>query len=180
MLIVRDNIPTTGREDLQTGCELLCVELTLAPSNLLVGAYYNPPGSYFGSLSHLRSYLATTHRYSPVLLVGDFYLYNIDWGSGSPIIPTVHSGDVTMCDNVHDFDLQQLILMPTRLKNILDLVWTNQVDCVHYVQVSAGLCGSDHDAIHFSTSLSIRKITTKNTGPTTSRKQTLRASTAAK
>ena len=83
-----------------------------------------------------------------------------------------------MCDNVHDFDLQQLILMPTRLKNILDLVWTNQVDCVHNVQVSAGLRGSDHDAIHFSTSLSKRKITTENAGPTTSRKQTLRASTA--
>lgn len=60
ILIVWDNIPTTRREDLQIGCELLWVELTLAPSNLLVGAYYNPPQSNCGSLSHLRSSLATT------------------------------------------------------------------------------------------------------------------------
>ena len=60
MLIVRDNIPTTRREDLQTGCELLWVELTLAPSNLLVGAYYNPPGSNCGTVVPSHTYEATS------------------------------------------------------------------------------------------------------------------------
>ena len=118
MLIVRDDIPATRRQDLETGCELLWVELTLTPMNLLVGVYYNPPGPNCGSLTHLRNSLATTPRSSPVVLVGDFNLPNIDWSSDGPI-PTVHSGNVTlMCYIVNDFNLQQLVLTPTRQLNV--------------------------------------------------------------
>ena len=41
MPIVRDDIPATRRQDLETDCELLWVELTLTTTNLLVGVYYN-------------------------------------------------------------------------------------------------------------------------------------------
>ena len=161
LLIVHNSIPSTRRQDLETDCELLWVELSLTPTNLLVGVYYNPPGHNCGSLTHLRNSLAITPRSSPVVLVGDFNLPNIDWSSDSPT-PTVSSANTTlMCDIVNDFNLQQLVHSPTRQLNILDLVLTDRVDCIDKVEVAAGLPGSDHDAVHFTTSLRKRKFSTQ-------------------
>lgn len=66
-----------------------------------------------------------------------------------------------MCDIVNDFNLLQLIHTPTRQQNILDLVLTGRVDCVNNVEVSAGLSGSDRDAVLFSICLGKRKFFTQ-------------------
>ena len=78
MLIVHNSIPSTRRLDLETECELLWVELTLNPTNLLVGIFYNPPGLPSGPLGYLQNSLAIPLRSSPIILVGNFNLPNID------------------------------------------------------------------------------------------------------
>ena len=158
MLIVHNSIPSTQRQDLETDCELLWVDFSLAHSNLLVGVYYNPPGSDCGSLNQLRGSLATVPSSSQVVLCGDFNLPCINRDSGSPI-PSINSRNATlMCDIVNDFNLTQLVLKLTRQQSILDHAFTNRVD-VHKVEVAAGLPGSDHDAVHFTTNFHKPRIT---------------------
>ena len=124
-----------------------------------MGAYYNPPGPDCGSLNQLRGPLASIPSSSQVVLCGDFDLPCINWDGGSPI-PSVHSRNATlMCDIVNDFNLTQLVLKPTRQQSILDLAYTNRVDVVHKVEVAAGLLGSDHDAVHFTTNFHTTRIT---------------------
>lgn len=72
MIIVRKSIPTTRRQDLETDCELLWVELSLATTKLLIGVFYNPPGSNTNTLIQLRNSLALVNTSSPVVLCGDF------------------------------------------------------------------------------------------------------------
>ena len=55
--------------------------------------------------------------------------------------------------------LHNLSSSPTRQQSILDLVFTNRVDVVHKVEVAAGLRGSDHDAVHFTTIFHKPRIT---------------------
>ena len=161
MLIVHDSIPSMRRLDLETECELLWVELTLNPTNLLARVFYNLLGSASGPLTYLRNSLAITPRSSPIILVGDFNLPNIDWSGDDPI-PSTYSENVTLVCNIdNDFNLQQLVHTHTRQQNILDLVMTGRVDCVNNVEVSAGLPGSNHNAILFSTCLSKRKFFTQ-------------------
>ena len=55
--------------------------------------------------------------------------------------------------------LHNLSSSPTRQQSILDLVFTNRVDVVHKVEVAAGLRGSDHDAVYFTTNFHKPRIT---------------------
>ena len=55
-----------------------------------------------------------------------------------------------MFDIVTDFNLQQLVLKPTSHQNTLELVLIIRVNAVHNVEVSAGLPGSDHNAVHYT------------------------------
>ena len=148
MLIVCNSIPSTRREGLETDCEVLWVELPLAPSNLLVGVF-NPPKSDCCSLTYLRDSLATTPNSTPIMLLGTL-IYHLLTGVVSPQYLLLTQEMLFLCDIVNDFNLQQLVHKPTRHQNILDLVLTNRVNVVHDVEVSACLPGSDHDAVHFT------------------------------
>ena len=64
-----------------------------------------------------------------------------------------------MCNIVNDFNLTQLVLKPTRQQSILDVVFTNRLDVVHKVEEAAGLLGSNHDAVHFTTNFHQTRIT---------------------
>ena len=160
MLLVRNNIPTTRRYDLESRCELMWIELSLNALKILVGVFYNPPGSNIDALLQLRETLAAVPESSNILLCGDFNLPTINWGPNPPSVSTSNSAANILCDIVDDFNLSQLVLEPTRLDNILDLLLTNRADIVNDLVVADGLPGSDHDGIFFTLNVLKKRVPT--------------------
>ena len=84
----------------------------------------------------------------PIVLCGDFNLWNIDW---SIVFPTVSTPvNSVFCDLVRDNCLTQLVSVPTRHHHLLDLLFTNKPDLVSNVFVVDNLPSTDHDAVHFT------------------------------
>ena len=125
---------------------------------LFVGVFYNPPRSNCNTIHQLQSSLAALPGSLPVVLCGDFNLPNIDWSHFNPS-PVAHSRENSLlCDPISDFNLQQMVMEPTRGANTLDLLFTNRPDILHEVKVVDGLPGSDHDAVYFSINLGWRRF----------------------
>ena len=158
MLMVRNNVPTTRRSDLESLCELMWVELSLNALKILVGVFYNPPSSNTDALLQLHGTLAAIPDSSNILLCGDFNLPTINWRLDPPSAPT--SNSAMLCNIIDDFNLSQLVLEPTRLDNILDLLLTNRADIVSDLIVADGLPGSDHDGIFYTLNVIKKRITT--------------------
>ena len=119
---------------------------------------YNPPSSNCNTIHQLQSSLAALPDSLPVVFCGDFNLPNIDWRHFNPS-PVVHSKENNLlCDAISDFNLQQMVMEPTRGANILDLLFTNRPDILHEVKVVDGLPGSDHDAVYFPINLGRRRL----------------------
>ena len=55
-----------------------------------------------------------------------------------------------MCDLVNEYNLQQMVLEPTRESHILDLVFTTTADGLYDVRVVDNLPGTDHNAVSTS------------------------------
>ena len=73
MLIIRDNIPVVRRNDLETDCELLWVEITASSRQYLIGVVYCPPGSHKKSLHELEFSLSGIPSHISIVIGGDFY-----------------------------------------------------------------------------------------------------------
>ena len=74
MLVLRSEIPAVRRDDLETGCELLWVEITTASSSILLGAFYCPPGTGSVPLNQLHQSLSSIPDSRHIILCGDFNL----------------------------------------------------------------------------------------------------------
>ena len=91
----------------------------------LVCVCYRPPSCDSGEwLELLTAFLETTVNYDKVLITGDFSCPDLFWNSThlpnlSDLNPSTGSTELTS-----DFFLHQVILRPTRLSHILDLVRT--------------------------------------------------------
>ena len=150
MLLVRNTIGAVRRHDLETGCEVLWVELSRWHQKTLFGVFYRPPDSQLDILTQLQFSLEgikDTHR---VVLCGDFNVPDINWLNTYPTKTTPHTS--LLCDITLQFSLSQLVMEPTRGTNILDLVLTNDENLVHSVSVMDGIPGSDHNSVKFSIS----------------------------
>ena len=74
MLVLQSEIPAVHRDDLETDCELLWVEITTASSSILLGAFYRPPGTGSVPLNQLHQSLSSIPDSRPIILCGDFNL----------------------------------------------------------------------------------------------------------
>ena len=159
MLVVDASIPAKRRQDLETDCELLWIELSLTPANVLVGVFYNPPDSPSSTMTQLNNSLAAINISTPIVICGDFNLPNINWREASPS-PTVYSTKAhLLCELIQEFNLQQLVTEPTRNSSILDLLITNREDLIQENEVVDGIPGSDHESVQFSINLAKKQLT---------------------
>ncbi len=147
MLLVRSDISAVRRQDLETVCELVSIQLLLPNSKPLIGVYYRPPSSPIDHLHQLRYSLADVPDSCPVILCGDFNVGDIDWETVSPTRP-LKEADL-LCEIIDDNCLQQLVTTPTRVNRTLDLVFSNQPDLLSAVSTVDGLPCSDHDGVSF-------------------------------
>ena len=109
-------------------------------------------------MEKVLSHIAETHNKGDnctILLGGDFNVPEIDWE-----IPVVKPGchHKAMCDRLieitSEHHLEQLQREPTRLDNILDLLFTNKPALVKEVSIMPGL--SDHSTVLVDTYLNIK------------------------
>ena len=61
-----------------------------------------------------------------VILAGDFIVPNIEWKKNCATEgPQTYSAAKCLLDVQQQFGLKQLVILPTRMQNILDLVFAN-------------------------------------------------------
>ena len=129
------------------------LSLSLSTSKLLVGVFYNPPGSNAANLTQLRSSIVSIHNSLPIILCGDFNLPSLNWSELGPSSSLESNQSTLFCDLINDFSLDQLVLEPTRGNNVLDLLLTDHPEYIRKVEVTDGISGSDHDSVQFSINL---------------------------
>ena len=140
--------------------ELIIVELTLTKP-VYVCCVYLPPPPDVALVSSLFHHLTlSVPEGSPLLLLGDFNLPDIDWSSLSASSLPSRS----LCDELFSLNYAQLVTCPTHASgNTLDLVVTNIPEAVCDLSVSRDLCPgiSDHYFIHFYITIS-KPVSIKN------------------
>ena len=87
------------------------------------------------------SLLSVVGNHTCVVLCGDFNVSNIDWA----ISPNAS----LLCEIVSDSFMTQIVNVPTRGKNTLDLVLTMHPDIVRFMKMVDNLLDCDHDSVLF-------------------------------
>ena len=159
LIAVNDNLDCRRRSDLETGLEMLCVELNLAcSSKIVISAIYRPPDSTpsydFHSVTEFTPHLNNSARLlkNHSLILGDFNYPAIKWIEGCGFSNSTNSADSAFCETLQDHSLLQVNPFPTRKENILDLIITDAPDRVMniatFTPIHAGL-ETDHDLLEF-------------------------------
>lgn len=150
LVATRNDIISVHQTELDTECEIVWVELQLMGcKKLVIGAFYRPPNKtdskYLDQLKLSLNRINITQD-TMICLGGDFNLGDINWLNNS-VVPGARfkAQSETLIEISEQFDLEQLVLEPTREKKILDLFFTSNPTLVKNVIVSPGI--SDHDGI---------------------------------
>ena len=147
---VKNDLVCAHRQDLDSNCEIVWVQIQLAGSKVLnIGAFYRPPNvtdpKYLEELRDSLSKFKNSHK-GHIWLGGDFNFGGIDWPTKTTIPGAPNK---TLChkfiDMMDDYNLEQEVREPTRKDKILDLFFTNNSTLVEKSTVIPGL--SDHDGI---------------------------------
>ena len=160
-IAVKDNLDCRRTSDLETGLEMLCVELNLACSSrskIVISAIYRPPDSTpsydFHSVTEFTSHLNNSARLlkSHSLVLGDFNYPAIKWIEGCGFSNSTNSADSAFCETLQDHSLLQVNPFPTRNENILDLIITDAPDRMMNIAtmtpIQAGL-ETEHNLLEF-------------------------------
>jgi hypothetical protein len=115
---------------------------------LLLCCIYIPPSSLESIIDTLTQTIRSIDSNSNIILVGDFNCPGIDWTTFS----SSSAPDSELCDLMLDHNFIQLVTSPTHLHgNCLDLVFTNNPECILNLQVDSCTCKykSDHHLLTF-------------------------------
>ena len=147
--LISDPVP-----EVETDCEILWVKINLVGVNsLLVGAFYRPHMQDDKAVEQLNLSLQGLNRSNTtVWLAGDLNAPHINWSipgiiQGSPQA-TIHEELLTV---VQDHGLENVVLEPTRGKNILDLFLTNHPFKVNWVEIMPQI--SNHSTVFVEVNL---------------------------
>ena len=122
--------------DLPHECPLLAVRVKVNNQpDLIVAAFYRSPSSGPSDLHnlHLNINSIMGSRLPNIILTGDFNLPSIQWEENVMIDANPQYGlhiNELMLDIIDQLGLTQMVLQPTRMGNILDLVLTSVPDLV--------------------------------------------------
>ena len=146
-LMFKQDLQVSHRADLDSFCsELLWMEVATFNGPLLFGVYYRSPSQSNSDIISLNHCLLSISD-CPIILCGDFNVPNIDWSVGFPSVSSLPANSYSLCDLVNDNCLSQLVTVPTRGDNILDLLFSNSPNFITNVHLTDNLPGTDHDAI---------------------------------
>ena len=149
IIAVRTDLQSTLVTDFDTNCECLWVKvITKTEKPVYVSAFYRSDVKDVKSLEEYQESLRKASRFKKAhfIIGGDFNLPSMDWPNMclKPKASYVNSHN-NFLEVLEDLSLHQLVLEPTRLGNVLDLIITNVPDLVPRVEVIPGL--SDHSIV---------------------------------
>ena len=96
-----------------------------------------------------------------IILMGDFNYSEIDWSIPLPM-PGAPPDTVAFLDCIESKCLSQHVKVPTRGKNVLDLILTKDPDILQDMQIIENLAGSDHNMITWNVQVDIQKNAKNN------------------
>ena len=135
--------------------ESLWLRITLKGSNnITLGCIFRSPSSSVANNEMLNDLIkCISGGSSPLVIMGDFNMKEIDWGNVTSISSDQHHSSKFL-NTVQDCFLHQHIQYPTRYRHgqepsILDLILTNEEGLVKNVKYLPGLWKSDHICLRF-------------------------------
>ena len=185
LVLTSEDIPITptGQSFSNGNCEVCIVELKTI--NTLLISMYRPSGKNFSfvkyseAMTRIRTYLQTNedqHKEKHILLAGDFNFPPkiVTWkDSQLGLIPDFSGGQSEqmkafeqLLEIVEENNMEQMVNQPTRGKNILDLIFTNQPHLFKECSTSNIKPQSDHNLINFKMSAPKDFRTMKDPQPT--------------
>ena len=140
--------------------DLCCIDVQIDKYRYRFISVYRPPGVLVSNIidAALLNSCLTDLLNSPVIffIAGDFNLPQINWNTFTAPNDDVHD---TLLNLFEDHNLSQLILVPTRKNNILDLFLTNAPSLVSDYHLADPLGSSDHSSIILEVNISSKKPT---------------------
>ena len=158
LLYVHDDITTTNEETYDNSyCEM--VMCTIKPSNVIIASIYRPPDTsiehFSRTIERLQKYIEKVSQgnHVPIIVTGDFNFPCINWTDFS-MKKGFNRNTIESAKHFLNFIqnnlLSQIVNLPTRGENILDLCATNEQNLVLHVN-SEETKLSDHNLVKIST-----------------------------
>ena len=152
MFILVKKIYVSSEIRVNTKCELVFVDLKLKDQQKVKnGCVYLPPWTdeeYIADLQKALDEIDPYHK-NNIWLGGDFNVPNIDW---SDVMSTPNSSNTQLADTLievtNDRSLTQIVDIPTRKENILDLFFTSNPSLINLMVTAPPLTQTaDHDIV---------------------------------
>ena len=129
--------------------EIIAIKIEITDSKkIMLCVYYRSPRwkkPYLDEwLGLFTLFLETTTCYEKIIITGDFNFPDLIWNSELVPAPirNISSGSAEFRELTLDSYFEQMNMFPTRLNNILDLVFTNSPEAVTNLSCTAANNGS--------------------------------------
>ena len=143
LLLIKDYLNPTLNPASNVEAELLWVNIAINPkSEWIVGVCYRPEKDEDFMLAKIKESINSIDNQN-VLLMGDFNFRNIDWINGNCARPI----EQDFLDTINDNLLHQIVDIPTRGSNILDLAFIGDPSAVYDFSIIDPLGNSDHKMV---------------------------------
>jgi hypothetical protein len=137
--------------------ELCTIDILLTDANVKLRLFvcYRPPSSNYDvcALQYVTDLCDCIDKLfpvnSPALICGDFNLPMIDWSLDNCSLCSDSTCSGIFLDFYYNHGLCQCVTTPTRYNNVLDLIFTNDINCVLNVGSIEPFSTSDHNQVCF-------------------------------
>jgi hypothetical protein len=124
--------------------EAISFNIKFSTENYRFCCVYSPPSYSESNKKHLYQLIDSVCSSNyPSFILGDFNEPNINWQSPDP-------SQNNLVETVFRNGLEQIVNAPTRAQNILDLIFTNDINTIEECFVGVPFSSSDHNSIVFS------------------------------
>lgn len=129
--------------------ECIAIKIETYQKPVIISAAYRPPNrdvQYLGNLANDVKTIISKHKTNPHWIGGDLNLPDIDWSTNSIVRHQYPKAlNESFINMMEDTNTEQLIDFPTRKKNILDILLTNNSSLATSIKDIPGV--SDHDRV---------------------------------
>ena len=149
ILYVHNNLqPVSMKTESIKNVDTVFIELKSKSSKVVIGVIYGPPGQLSVTDHALSNLISEISCRSESVIMGDFNLPVTRWGD--PLHS--HTGQ-DLYTSLLESDLYQHVNNPTRVNNILDLVFSTTENLISEVNVGPVFSSSDHRIVTFNVSI---------------------------
>ena len=164
IILIDTNIGATEITNIIVNIENTWCSFNVGDDSYLLGAINRPPNNdetYFSNVTETISKACLTYPSHNILIVGDFNLPQINWVT----VTLLHNDKLTVefLNCVLSNNLEQLVVFPTREKNVLDLILCKNFEYWSQTFPEAQLVPCDHECIKLVVDVKITNIKSDNT-----------------